>query len=76
MLVTCSSPGRQRREVGFRVYFPPGAGELGSEKLPALLFFHGGAFIFCAATTHDGICCSISRFARCIVVNVDYSQPP
>ncbi|WP_228387465.1 MULTISPECIES: alpha/beta hydrolase [unclassified Nocardioides] len=55
-----------------RVYHPHGTGE----DRPAVLFLHGGGFVFCSVESHDGFCRSLSRALEAVVVSVDYRLAP
>lgn len=58
--------------LALRVYRdgPPG------ERLPGLLFLHGGGWVVGDLDTHDGLCRRLSKLARCCVVAVDYRLAP
>jgi acetyl esterase len=60
--------------ITLRLYRPLGAGE--SEKLPALVYFHGGGWVIGDLDTHDTICRSLANAARCAIVSVDYRLAP
>ena len=47
-----------------------------NEKLPALLYFHGGGFTIGSIATHDGLCRQLCHLAGCAVVSVDYRLAP
>jgi acetyl esterase len=57
-----------------RVYHPvpPGA----DERLPAVVFFHGGGFVIGDLATHDAVCREIAARAGTVVVAVDYRLAP
>jgi acetyl esterase/lipase len=44
--------------------------------LPGLLYFHGGAWVFCDLDTHDGLCRMLANESGCRVVSVGYRQAP
>jgi acetyl esterase len=54
-----------------RVYRP-----VKNEKLPALVFFHGGGWTIGDIDTHDVLCRELAIGARCVVVSVDYRLAP
>ena len=56
-----------------RVYTPlSGRGS----PAPALVFFHGGGFVFGSLDSHDGTCRALASMARTIVISVDYRLAP
>ena len=62
------------RALRIRVYKPREV--MIGERLPALLWFHGGGFVIGDLDTHDSVCRRIARLAECIVVAVDYRLAP
>ena len=58
-----------------RRYDPPGAG-LGDGPLPALVFFHGGGFVFGDLDTHDELCRMLCFHAQVCVIAIDYRLAP
>ena len=63
-------PVRDGHVVAARLYAPS------AEKLPVLLYFHGGGFTIGSIATHDGLCRQLSHLAGCAVVSVDYRLAP
>ncbi len=59
------------REIPVRIYTPEGSG-----PHPALVFFHGGCFVFGGLETHDGTCRKLTNAAGCVVIAVDYCLAP
>jgi len=57
-----------------RVYRPRPA--LAGERLPCVLFFHGGGFYLGDLETHDHVCRFLCRHADAVVVAVDYRLAP
>ncbi len=61
-------------DIPIRIYTPrelkPG------EKLPVLLWFHGGGFVIGSIDTHDSACRMLANKADCLVVSVDYRLAP
>jgi acetyl esterase len=54
-----------------RLYHPrPG------ERLPVLMFLHGGGWVCGNIETHDGLCRALAAKAECAVVSVDYPRAP
>lgn len=54
-----------------RIYTPQGMG-----PFPALVYFHGGGWVFGNLESHDAICRALTNAANCIVVAVDYHLAP
>jgi acetyl esterase len=54
-----------------RVYRP-----MMGEKLPALMYFHGGGWTIGDVDTHDVLCRQLAAGARCAVFSVDYRLAP
>ena len=65
-----SIPVRDGHEIPARLYAPS------AQKLPVLLYFHGGGFTIGSIATHDVLCRQISHLAGCAVVSVDYRLAP
>lgn len=59
------------REVPVRVYRPAGAARAG-----AVVFLHGGGWVFGDLESHDGICRSLTRGSGVTTVAVDYRRAP
>jgi acetyl esterase len=60
--------------ITVRVYRPD-AGD-GTEALPALVYFHGGAWAFGTIDQYDGYCTSLAAGAGCVVASVNYRKAP
>jgi acetyl esterase len=58
-------------ELRVRIYRPAGPG-----SLPALLYCHGGGFIFGDLDSEHARCVQLSDGAHCVVVSVDYRLSP
>jgi acetyl esterase len=65
-----SIPARDGYALPARLYAPS------AEKLPVLLYFHGGGFTIGSLDTHDILCRQLSHLACCAVVSVDYRLAP
>ena len=61
---------RDGHKLAARLYAPS------LEKLPVLLYFHGGGFTVGSIDTHDGLCRQLSHLAGCAVVSVNYRLAP
>jgi acetyl esterase len=57
-------------DVPVRLYAPS------DEKLPVLVYFHGGGFTIGSIATHDALCRTLSHLAHCAVLSVDYRLAP
>jgi acetyl esterase len=58
-------------ELAMRVYHPrPG------ERLPVIVFFHGGGFVLGGLETHDGLARALANRSESVVVAVDYPLAP
>lgn len=55
-----------------RVYHPHGQ----AADAPAILYFHGGGWMFCGIDSHDGFCRRVARETGAVVVSVDYRLAP
>lgn len=60
--------------VRARLFRP--AGSATGERLPALVFFHGGGWVIGDLDTHDTLCRELANGAGCAVVSVDYRLAP
>ncbi|MBK5205070.1 MAG: alpha/beta hydrolase [Polaromonas sp.] len=65
-----SIPARDGQALPARLYAPS------AERLPVLLYFHGGGFTIGSIATHDVLCRQLSHLAGCAVVSVDYRLAP
>lgn len=64
--------GYQRKKVNVDVFEPSNA----AEKLPALIYVHGGAFSYKASTYHKKLACMYAARAKCKVYFPDYHLLP
>ena len=60
-------------EIPVRVYTPV---ERGDDPVPALVFFHGGAFVICDRYTEELRCLRYAAETPCVVVSIDYRLAP
>ncbi len=63
-------PARDGEALPVRLYAPT------AEKLPVLVYFHGGGFTIGSLATHDVLCRTLSQLAHCAVLSVDYRLAP
>jgi acetyl esterase len=61
---------RAGQSIALRLYAPS------YDKLPVLLFFHGGGFVVGSVQTHDILCRELARLSGCAVLSVDYRLAP
>ena len=59
--------------IPVRLYRPRNAS---GGKLPAMIFFHAGGYVFGEPRGMDSFCRLIPRDAECIVASVDYCRAP
>lgn len=60
-----------------RVYRPdPPAPPAAGHRPPAVVFFHGGGWVFGGLDSHDTLCRELARQARVVLVAVDYRLAP
>ena len=60
-------------DIGVRIYQPHGEPP---EDRAAVVFCHGGGFVFCDIESHDGFCRALARGSQAVVVSVDYRLAP
>lgn len=63
--------GAGERNLPARLYHPAP-----SDRLPVLVFFHGGGWVSCNIETHDSLCRAIADEAGVAVLSVDYPRSP
>ena len=61
---------RDGHPVAARLYAPT------TDKLPVLVYFHGGGFTIGSIATHDVLCRQLAHLAGCAVVSVGYRLAP
>jgi acetyl esterase len=60
--------------VPVRHYRPNGAAK--DERLPALVYYHGGGWVIGDLDTHDVVCRTLANGATCAVFSVEYRKAP
>lgn len=45
-------------------------------KLPLIVFFHGGGFVFCDLEVYDDLCRFLANFSGCALASVEYRLAP
>ncbi len=63
-------PTRDGYDLPVRLYAPS------NERLPVLIYFHGGGFTIGSVATHDVLCRTLSHLAQCAVLSVNYRLAP
>lgn len=61
-------------DIPLRVYRATGTTQI--DKLPVLIYYHGGGWLLGDLDSHDGVCRRFANAARCCVVSVDYRMAP
>lgn len=59
-----------------RARFYRARGTSRDDRLPALVYFHGGGYTVGDLDTHDVVCRTLANEARCAVLSVDYRLGP
>jgi acetyl esterase len=59
-------------DLPVRVYRPATA----AETAPAVVYAHGGGFVFCDLDSHDGLCRSLANRTGAVMISVDYRLAP
>ena len=57
-----------------RIYTPVAVGE--KQESGGIVYFHGGAGVFCSIETHDGLCRMLANASGCRLIAVDYRLAP
>lgn len=60
--------------IGLRLYRPDNAPN--DQKLPLLMYYHGGGWVIGDLDTHDTFCRQLAIKADCAVLSVDYRMGP
>lgn len=67
----CEVPGRDHHQIPVRVYIPSS-----SKKLPVMIYFHRGGWVFGNIEEADPVCRKLSNHLERIVVSVGYRLSP
>lgn len=59
-------------DVAVRIYRPV----TDAAALPAVVYAHGGGFVFCDLDSHDGLCRDLTNRIGAVMVSVDYRLAP
>jgi acetyl esterase/lipase len=60
-------------DIPIRIYAPC---ESGTDRLPCIVYFHGGTGVFCDIGTHDGLCRMLANSSGCRLISVGYRLAP
>jgi acetyl esterase len=63
-------PARDGYAIPARLYAPS------REKMPLLVYFHGGGFMIGSIASHDTLCRELARLTPCAVISVGYRLAP
>lgn len=66
--------GDSKRQLPVRIYTPGSSRE--GEESGGIVYFHGGAGVFCSIDTHDGLCRMLANASDCRVISVGYRLAP
>lgn len=65
--------GGDKQDMPIKLYEPV---KRDGTKLPAVLWIHGGGYVFGHPDSDDGLCQTFAEKADCVVVSVDYRLAP
>jgi acetyl esterase len=60
--------------LAVRIYTPAAIDS--QQQSAALIYFHGGAGVFCSIATHEGLCRMLANASGCRVFSIDYRHAP
>ena len=63
-----------RGDIALRLYRPLGSAQ--QDRLPVLVYYHGGGWVIGDLDTHDVLCRQLANGSGCAVVAVDYALSP
>ena len=61
-----------QQNIKIRLYRPSDA----SDKLPVIIYFHGGGWVIGDLDSHDSVCRKLCSGSGCVLVSVDYRLAP
>lgn len=73
-VLTCTAPGHGDYPIRVRIYRPAAAEA--DERLPALVFAHGGGWFQGSLELYDSPCRALANATGCAVLSVDYRLAP
>ncbi len=68
-------PGNAGR-IGIRLIRPIDTDPGSDERLPCMVFYHGGGWVVGSIGSHEALCRRIANAARCAVASVEYRLAP
>jgi acetyl esterase len=66
----------RNRQIPVRVYLPSDRGLALDDRLPVLVYYHGGGWTLGSLATYDSLCRALARGMGSLVVSVDYRLAP
>ncbi|KAG5185222.1 Alpha/Beta hydrolase protein [Tribonema minus] len=69
-------PGSDGFAVPVRIYHPNATAASLGEPLPAIIYLHGGGWVFGSVDAFDSVARALAAAANSIVLSVGYRQPP
>lgn len=69
-----AAPARDGHRIPVRTYRP--RGPRGRDRLPVVLFFHGGGWVLGNVANYDSLCTLLSDELGALVLSVDYRMAP
>jgi acetyl esterase len=66
----------RNRQIPVRLYLPTDRGLARDERLPVLVYYHGGGWTLGSLATYDSICRVLARASGTLIVSVDYRLAP
>src|SRR5690349_4312567 len=63
-------------ELPVRIYRPAATAGADPQRLPVVVYFHGGGWVVGSISSHDALCRRLCARSGCIVVSVEYRLAP